>query len=102
MKPQMRDMRTTVKDWPKVYERIKFMRGMSKDEKILFARGLAATPTERLEMHDNFLRLNGIHGWKDRRRFCQLRRKLNDTSRPGLWKLRLTNEELAARHGFEP
>ena len=95
-------MRTTVKDWPKVYERIKFMRGMSKDEKIMLARGLAASPDERMEMNNNCLRLHGINGWKDRRRFYQLRRKLNDTSRPGLWKLRLTNAELAARHGFEP
>ena len=30
--------------------------GLSEDEKILFARSLAATPDERWRMHENFLR----------------------------------------------
>lgn len=29
---------------------------MSQDEKILFARSLAATPDERWRLHENFLR----------------------------------------------
>jgi hypothetical protein len=29
---------------------------LSEDEKILFARSLAATPDERWQMHENFLR----------------------------------------------
>ncbi|MDD2710937.1 MAG: hypothetical protein PHV34_23415 [Verrucomicrobiae bacterium] len=32
------------------------IRGMSQDEKILFARSLAATPDERWRLHENFLR----------------------------------------------
>ena len=30
--------------------------GLGEDEKILFARSLAATPDERWRMHENFLR----------------------------------------------
>jgi len=30
--------------------------GLSEEEKILFARSLAATPDERWRMHENFLR----------------------------------------------
>jgi hypothetical protein len=30
--------------------------GLAEDEKILFARSLAATPDERWRMHENFLR----------------------------------------------
>ena len=30
--------------------------GLSEDEIILFARSLAATPDERWQMHENFLR----------------------------------------------
>jgi hypothetical protein len=30
--------------------------GLSEEEKILFARSLAATPDERWQMHENFLR----------------------------------------------
>ena len=91
-----------LKDWPKLYQKLKRMRFAHDDERVLFARTLAATPQERWEMSQNFLRSNGIDGRKDQRRFWQLRRKLDDTTRPGLWKMRLTNIELAARHGFEP
>jgi len=30
--------------------------GLEEDEKVLFARSLAATPDERWRMHENFLR----------------------------------------------
>ena len=91
-----------LKDWRKVYKNLEGMRFVHDDKRILYARTLAATPQERYEMMQNYLRLNGINGWKDRRRFWQLRKKLDDTTRPGLWKMRLTNAEMAARHGFEP
>ncbi len=91
-----------LKDWPKVYRKLRRMHFANDDERILFARGLAASPQERWEMNENYLRANGVYGWKDRHRFYQIRRRLNDTSRLGLWKSRVTNEELAARHGFEP
>ena len=95
-------MKTRLKDWPKIYLKLKGMKFAHDDERILYARGLAATSQERWEMHENFMRLNGCWGWTNRRRFWQLRKKLNDTTRPGLWKLRLTNSEMVARHGFEP
>ncbi|HWB59472.1 MAG TPA: hypothetical protein VG733_08270 [Chthoniobacteraceae bacterium] len=31
-------------------------KGLSEEEKILFARSLSATPDERWRMHENFLR----------------------------------------------
>jgi hypothetical protein len=34
---------------------------MSEDEIILYARSLAATPDERWRMHEQFLRLLGLH-----------------------------------------
>ena len=40
-------MKTSLKDWPKVYQKIKRMRGMTLKEKVLLAQGLAATPDER-------------------------------------------------------
>ena len=39
---------------------MKNVRGLSEDEKILFARSLAATPDERWRMHENFLRSHGL------------------------------------------
>jgi len=36
-------MKTTLKDWPIVYNRIKRVRGFDEHEKILNARSLAAT-----------------------------------------------------------
>ncbi len=83
-----------LKDWPKVYRMLKRMRFEHDDERILFARTQAATSDERMEMNDNCLRLTGCWGWENRRRFYQLRRRLCDSTSPGLWKLRLTNEEM--------
>ena len=55
-------MRTTLKDWPKVYERIKDAPGLDEHEKILYARSLAATPDERWQMNERFLRSFGLWG----------------------------------------
>ena len=49
-----------MKDWPKVYRKIKRMRGMSEAEKIQLARSLAATPDERWQIHESFLRSHGL------------------------------------------
>ena len=49
-----------LKDWKKVYRRIQGMRGLSEEEKIMIARSLAATPDERWQMHENFLRSHGL------------------------------------------
>ena len=86
--------KTTIKDWPRIYQRLKKMRFAHDDERILFARTEAATSQERMEMNDNCFRLTGCWGWENRRRFYQLRKRLNDSTLPGLWKLRRTNEEM--------
>ena len=49
-------MKTSLKDWPKVYRRIAGMRGLDEHEKVLFARCAAATPDERWQMNVNYLR----------------------------------------------
>ena len=55
-------MKTSLKDWPKVYQKIKRLRGLDEHEKILFARSLAATPDERWRMNETFLRSFGLWG----------------------------------------
>ena len=86
---------TTIKHWPKIFAKLKRMRRFAHDdERILQARCMAATAQECLEMNDNCLRLTGCWGWGNRRRFYKLRKRLNNPTLPGLWKLRLTNEEM--------
>jgi hypothetical protein len=55
-------MKTSLKDWPKVYERIKRVRGLDESEKVLYARSLASTPTERWHMNEIYLRSLGLWG----------------------------------------
>ena len=57
-----------------VYERIRGFnvasgRGLSEEERYLFARSLAATPDERWQLHENFLRSLGLSKRSMRRRF---------------------------------
>ena len=61
-------MKTSLKDWPKIYQRIKHVRGLDEHEKILYARSLAATPDERWRMHDQFLRSFGLYSHWDRKK----------------------------------
>ena len=58
-----------LKDWKKVYRKIRGMRGLSEEEKIMIARSLAATPDERWQMHENFLRSHGLFSHWDRKEF---------------------------------
>jgi hypothetical protein len=51
-----------LKDWPKVYRRLKRMRGLDEHEKVLYARSLAATPDERWRLNVAFLRSLGLWG----------------------------------------
>jgi len=62
-------VKTTFKDWPKVLERLKPMRGLTLKQKVLLAQGLAATPDERLQMHDNHLRSLGLYSHWERKKF---------------------------------
>jgi hypothetical protein len=61
-------MKTSFKDWPKVYEKLKGMRGVTQKEKVLLAQGLAATPDERLRMHDDHLRSLNLYSHWDRKK----------------------------------
>jgi hypothetical protein len=61
-------MKTTFKDWPKIYRRIRRMRGLRMEEKVLLAQGLAATPQERWSMHDQFLRSFGLSSHWERKK----------------------------------
>ncbi len=51
-----------LKDWKKVYERIKNVPGLDEHEKIQYARSLAATPEERWQMNVDFLRSLNLWG----------------------------------------
>jgi hypothetical protein len=53
----------------KVLKKIGHVAGLSKDEKHLFARSLAATPDERWEMHENFLRSHDLFTRSARRKY---------------------------------
>lgn len=61
-------MKTRFKDWPKLYQKLEKARGLTQKEKVLLAQGLAATPEERLRMHDNHLRSLGLYSHWDRKR----------------------------------
>jgi hypothetical protein len=61
-------MKTTFKDWPKVLRKLGNMRGLTLKEKVLLAQGLAATPEERMKMHDDRLRSLGLYSHWDRKK----------------------------------
>jgi hypothetical protein len=51
-----------MKDWPKVYRKLKRMRRLDEHEKVLYARSLAANPDERWQMNVTYLRSLGLWG----------------------------------------
>ena len=51
-----------LKDWQKVYRKLKRIRGLDEYEKTLYARSLAATPDERWRLNETFLRSLGLWG----------------------------------------
>ena len=53
----------------RVFKKIRNVRGLSVDEKYLFARSLAATPDERWRLHENFLRSHELYTHSARRKF---------------------------------
>ncbi len=55
-----------LKDWPKVFKKLEKMPGLSIKERVLLAQGLAATPEERMERHDDYLRSLGLYSHWDR------------------------------------
>ena len=52
-----------------VLRRLRHVRTLSADEKLLFARSLAATPDERWQLHVNFLRSLGLSTRSKRKAF---------------------------------
>ena len=61
---------TSLKDWRKVYARIKHVRGLDEHGKILYARSLAATPDERWRMNETYLRSFGLWGRSALKKFA--------------------------------
>jgi len=59
---KMKRLKTSLKDWPTVFARIKRLRGPDEHEKVLFARSLAATASERWHMNETCLRSPGLWG----------------------------------------
>ena len=55
-------MRVSRKKWEKVYRKIKNVKGLDEHEKVLYARSLAATPDQRWEINETFLRSFGLWG----------------------------------------
>lgn len=52
-----------------ILKRIRRARGLDEAERVLFARSLAATPDERWQLHENFLRSHGLYTRSARRAF---------------------------------
>ena len=50
-------------------KKIRRVRGLSEDEKYLYARSLAATPDERWQLHENFLRSHDLYTRSSRRKY---------------------------------
>ena len=61
---------TSLKDWPKVYRKLRGMPGLDEHEKVLFARFAAATPDERWQMNVNYLRSLDCWGRSAMHRFA--------------------------------
>jgi len=53
----------------RVLKKLRYARGLSEDEKYLFARSLAATPDERWRMHENFLRSHDLYTRSARKKY---------------------------------
>lgn len=88
-------MKTSLKDWPKVYRRLRNLPWMSREERILFARSQAATPDERWEMNANCIKALGLGG--PVRSLPELERrkeKLRRFQSPRVWQLCRSNGEL--------
>lgn len=53
----------------RILKKIRHVRGLSEDEKYLFARSLAATPDERWQLHENFLRSHDLYTRSARKKY---------------------------------
>lgn len=88
-------MKTILKDWPKVYCKLDSLSGMTRDEKIGFARCHAATPDERWQMNVNCIKALGLGGRvRSVRELERRKEELRRRESPLLWRLRRSDEEL--------
>ena len=53
----------------RVLRRLRTVRGLSEEEKYLFARSLAATPDERWLLHETFLRSHDLYTRSSRKKY---------------------------------
>ena len=53
----------------RVLKKIRSVPGLSDEEKFLFARSLAATPAERWQLHETFLRSHGLFTRSERKKY---------------------------------
>ncbi len=53
----------------RVLAKLRRVRGLSEEEKYLFARSLAATPDERWGLHENYLRSHDLFTRSARRKY---------------------------------
>ncbi len=57
------------KKMARILRKIRNVPGLSEDERILFARSLAASPDERWRLHENFLRSHGLYTRSERKKY---------------------------------
>jgi len=94
-------MKTTLKDWPRIFRKLENADELTHDERFRFARCLAATPDERWEMNVNGIRALGLAGpVRSRRELEQRKTKLRRLDAPILWRLQLSNAELSRGRMF--
>ncbi|HZL44491.1 MAG TPA: hypothetical protein VFD66_14570 [Verrucomicrobiae bacterium] len=53
----------------RVLKKLRRVRGLSEDERHLFARSLAASPDERWRLHETFLRSHDLYTRSARKKF---------------------------------
>ena len=53
----------------RILRKLRGVRGLSEDERHLFARSLAATPDERWQMHETFLRSHDLFTRSSRKKY---------------------------------
>jgi hypothetical protein len=53
----------------RVLKKLRSVRGLSEHERHLFARSLAATPDERWQMHESFLRSHDLYTRSARKKY---------------------------------
>jgi hypothetical protein len=94
-------VKTSLKDWPKVYKKLEDAGGLTEIERIQFARSVAAMPDERWQMNVNCIRSLGFSAPVRSRRDLEWRKKeLRRLEGSSLWQLQMSDGELARGRMF--